>query len=205
MRYSIKLLLSLVIPITTLAHPYFPLKQGSKTTLSYSFHVETARKEFKQADTKGFLTSEIGLEEEKEGRKYFKFITTYKDIPFSKEPAIHWKREESGVLFAASIINGKLNETIELPADTSLGTEWDYFDGEKSKRKVTSILSLDFDGKKFHDCIEVTRVITKKTLSNVTNISYYCPNIGEVKSIFKQPTPIGDYITETSYTSHESK
>lgn len=197
------LLTCFILPVSALAHPYFPLREGIKTTLNYSFFVNTTRKEFKQADTKGSLASEIGTEEEKDGKKYFRFTTTYKDIPYSKEPVIHWKREEAGVLYAASIINGKISETVELPADLSLGTEWDYFDGEKSKRKVTSVLALEFEGKKFPDCIEVTRVITKKTLSNVTNISYYCLNVGEVKSIFKQPTPVGDYITETFYASHE--
>jgi hypothetical protein len=48
------------------------------------------------------------------------------------------------------------------------------------------------------DCIEVTRTITKnQNLANVVNRNYYCRDRGDAGSIFLQPSPIGDYRTET--------
>jgi hypothetical protein len=82
----------------------------------------------------------------------------------------------------------------------SVGSEWEYYDGEKSKRKVTAKLEMELgDGRKVSDCIEVTRtVLDNKKLSNITNKDYYCPEIGHVKYLFSQPSPFGDYITQTS-------
>ncbi|WKZ57304.1 MAG: hypothetical protein QY326_01180 [Bdellovibrionota bacterium] len=133
-----------------------------------------------------------------------KYVTQYKDIPYATQDAVLWRREDNGVVYIASMIRGVINETIELPKDVPVGTQWDYNDGEPSKREVTATLTLELAGLKYPDCIEVTRtVLNNKALQSVTNKSYYCKEVGEVRSLFKQPSPIGDYITETSMREYK--
>jgi len=182
------------------AHPYLPLQSGNTTVLAYDFHVDTTKPAFKQSDSKGKMIIRTEGAEEKQGKRYTRFRTSYEGISFmagSKD--IHvWRREENGVVYLASPLQAVFNETVELPADVAVGSEWDYFDGEKSKRKVTAHLELQFEGKKFPDCIEVTRsILNNEKLKQAINKNYYCRDVGEVGSLFKQPSPVGEYITET--------
>lgn len=195
-------MLIFILSTNVSAHPYFDLTPGNTTTFDYSFEVITSKEEFKQSNTKGKIKTQASEWVEKDGQRYLKYVTTYDGISFMTQAVELWRREDNGILYIASIINNKLSETIELPANVTLNSEWDYFDGEKSKRKVTQILDLEFNGQTYKDCLEVTRVVLNSDrFKSVTNKNYYCPKIGDVKSIFSMPSPVGDYVTSTSLAS----
>jgi len=101
---------------------------------------------------------------------------------------------------------GTWAETVELPADVSVGREWEYDDGEKSRRKVTRTLEIELpSGEVLPDCIEVLRTFThNENLARVINKSYYCKVVGDAGSIFLQPTPVGEYQTETRLRRFDS-
>jgi len=201
---NVALLLSIFISTNqVIAHPYSPLRPGDVTVVKYHFRVENPKGEMKADEVKGSMTMTKGAAEQKEGKQYFKTTTSYQNIPYIKDDQHLWRREEGGNLYVASMLNDKWNETLELPANVSVGQEWDYFDGVQSKRKVTSTLSVTMpDGKVLSDCIEVSRtVLSNESLKSVINSSIYCKDIGEVGSMFVQPSPLGDYTTETKIES----
>lgn len=191
----IKLLLILHI----FAHPFLPLVEDTSSTADYKFEVQTDRPEFRQANTKGTLVVRTSKWENMSGKKYLKFITSYQGIPFMKDDVLLWRREENGNIYLSNEQDGKINETLELPADVSKGAEWNYNDGVESKRKVSDIVSVKLaKGQVLENCIEVTRIVLKnESLKAVTDKSYYCKDKGNVKTIFIQPSPVGDYKTET--------
>jgi len=197
----ITLALSLIATAPAFAgeNPYFPLEVGRIAKLQYEFRVESDRKEFTQANTRGRITTTAEAWEPRNGRSYLRFLSVYEGIPFMKEPAKLWRREEAGGIFMGSEIRGNFKETLELPAEPVVGVEWDYDDGVKSRRKVTAATSITLPtGETLNDCIEVTRTVSgNNSLKNVTDKNIYCRNRGNVRSLFVQPTPVGDYRTET--------
>lgn len=194
--FSITNILSVAV---CFAHPYLPIDEGQTTVMDYKFFVETSKKEFKGSDAHGRMIITSPGKDIKQGKTYVRFVTSYKNIPYSTADTSLWRREENGMVYAASELHGKFTETVELPKDLAVGQEWDYNDGVESRRKITQKLNLDLAGKTLTDCIEVTRVVLKnESLKNVVNKDYYCPGVGHVKYFFRQPTPVGDYITETS-------
>ena len=182
------------------AHPYFPLNEGTATEWDYSFEVKTDRKEFQQANTKGSMKSVAEGWEERDGKKYLRFVTSYEGIPYMKETSTILRREESGAVILAVEVNGKIKETVELPREVAVGTEWNYDDGVASIRKVTDITSFRSPtGETLSDCIEVTRSISgNEALKTVRDRNLYCRDEGNVHSLFVQPSPVGDYQTETT-------
>jgi len=202
------LLLSLALLTTnghTLqAHPYLPLESGSTKVYSYHFHIGNAKKGPRPNEVHGEIVMKYGAFEEKYGKRYLRQTTTYRNIPYWTAEQHVWHREESGNLYLGWAQNGKWHETLELPKDVSLGREWRYFDGEQTKRKISKIFDLKLaDGKVLADCLEVSRtVLANQQLNTVVNISYYCRDIGNAGSLFRQPTPVGDYTTETRLQSY---
>jgi hypothetical protein len=186
------------------AHPYLPMENGAKTILAYRFHVKDAKMTPKPQEVKGEITMRYDRFEEKDGKRYLRQTTSYRNIPYATEDQHTWRREENGNVYMASMLRGKWNETLELPKNVGLGKEWEYFDGEKSKRKITKIFDLKLDdGRVIPDCLEVTRlIVANERLENVINKFYYCRDIGDSGSIFQQPSPVGDYVTETKLKSH---
>lgn len=186
------------------AHPYLPMENGAKTLLAYRFHVKNARMTPKPQEVKGEITMRYDRFEEKDGKRYLRQTTSYRNIPYVSEDQHTWRREENGNVYMASMLRGKLNETLELPENVGLGKEWEYFDGEKSKRKITKIFDLKLDdGRVIPHCLEVTRfIVGNERLENVINKSFYCRGIGDSGSVFLQPSPVGDYVTETKLKSH---
>ena len=187
------------------SHPYLPLHEGDVMVLDYHFHVDAKKKQPKPPDQRGRMIIKAERTEQKQGKPWVRFRVSYRDIPYSIEDVLFWRREENGKVYTGSVRNGKFSETLELPSDVSVGAEWDYDDGERSRRKVTKRLDLDVGGRKLVDCVEVTRSIAKKERSSVVNRNYYCRDTGEVKSYFMMPSPLGDYVTETSLRSDEPK
>ena len=208
--YSHMLMVALVAIFCTFpggfaqAHPYIPMENGAKTLLAYRFHVKNATMTPKPQEVNGEITMRYDRFEEKSGKRYLRQTTSYRNIPYVIEDQHTWRREQNGNVYMASMLHGKWNETLELPKDVGLGKEWEYFDGEKSKRKITKIFDLKLDdGKVIADCLEVTRsIVANERLENVINKSYYCRDIGDSGSVFQQPSPIGDYVTETKLKSH---
>ena len=180
------------------AHPYLPLREGDVLVLDYRFHVETGRREFAVPERRGKMIITTERTEEKGGKPWVRFRVAYRDMPDPIPDVTFWRRDDAGAVRAGSMIGDRWNESIELPADVSVGAEWDYDDGEKSRRKVTKHLALELGGKTLDDCIEVTRTVAKKSLSAAVNRNYYCRDVGEVKSVFEMPSPVGRYVTETS-------
>lgn len=98
--------------------------------------------------------------QDKNGTLYLRQATKYRNIPYWKTEQHVWRREENGNIDLGWMLNGKWNEVLELPKDVSIGREWMYNDGEKSKRKVIRIFDLTlFEGKTFPDCLEITHSI----------------------------------------------
>lgn len=188
---------------SAVAHPYASLIPGTSLSYSYSFRVETDRKEFKQADTDGFIRAVSVGWEEKNSKRYLKMVTSYEGIPFMKEDSTVWRREdEKGIYVAQERKPGVLFETIELPVDLRPGVEWSYDDGAKSIRKVERTLEFVLpDGERLTDCIEVTRRVPANPAWK--DLTIYCRGIGAVKILFLQTTPVGLYRTETSLTSYK--
>lgn len=186
------------------AHPYLPLEKGAITVLAYRFHVKNATMTPKPQEVHGEITMRHDRFEDKAGKRYLRQTTSYRNIPYISEDQHIWRREENGNVYMASMLHGKWNETLELPRDAVPGKEWQYFDGEKSKRKITRTFDLKLDdGRVIRDCLEVRRtILAKERLKNVININYYCRDIGDSGSVFQQPSPIGDYVTETRLKSH---
>ncbi len=197
-------LLVLLSAQTTHAHPYFPLKKGATANFDYKFSVDSQREEYTRSNTKGKMISSNTGEVDRDGKRYFRFETRYEGISYMQGVAELWRRDDGGKLLLGSMIKGQLNETVELPEDTSVGQEWDYFDGEQSKRKITGQLSITLpNGLKLPDCLEVSRTILKReNLKDVVNKSYYCRDVGTAGSLFTQPSPIGEYRTESTLVAY---
>jgi hypothetical protein len=184
------------------AHPHLPLRPGDVTVLDYRFHVETSRKEFRVAETKGTMTITTEAAEERNGKSWVRFRTTYDGIPYMTTTVETWRREENGDVYVASMRDGLWSETLELPADVSLGAEWDYDDGEPSRRKVTALVDLELGGRALRGCIEVLRIPKNADRKNVTNRNTYCPDVGEVRFHLEATSPVGTYVTATSLRTH---
>ncbi|HMO16745.1 MAG TPA: hypothetical protein PKA63_02720 [Oligoflexia bacterium] len=181
------------------SHPYQPIVEDQVVVSKYIFLVDTTKKEYKQADTQGKIISKASGWEEINGKKFMKYVASYEDIPFMKEEAVLWRREDETGLYLLQKRDKKYVESLELPDDVSLGKRWSYNDGVESERSVTAILDIALpSGDTYKDCIEVTRQILKvDSLKNFSDKSYYCKDIGSVRTIYLQPTPVGTYITET--------
>ena len=189
---------TLLFPTVAIAHPYFPFSPGDVFVYRYQFHIDTTKEEFKAANSAGKMTVVVGEPEDLNGRSYFPLTTTYVGVPGSPEPTKIWLREEKGALKMGANHQGKFYETTILPAVTTVGTEWSYFDGEESTRKITAIKSFEALGKTHTDCLEVTRApLSNDKLKESINRDFYCRDVGEVKFLFQSPSPIGDYVTET--------
>ncbi len=203
-KYYFLILLFCALP--AYANPYMPLIEGTTSTANYSFEVKTERKEFKQADTKGSIKIHSKNWEDRNGRRYLKMITSYEGISFMKEESALWRREENGNIYMASDIRGVFSESLELPSNLEVGSEWNYNDGVESMRKVTAKTDLQLpNGEKLSDCIEVTRLVLKNdALKNIKDKTIYCKGRGNVSTSFVQPSPVGDYITETIQSSFKS-
>lgn len=186
------------------AHPYLPLESGSTKVYSYHFHIKNAKLTPKPKEVRGEIVLKYGSFEEKNGKRYLRQTTTYRNIPYWTAEQHAWHREENGDVYLGWMQDGKWHETLELPKDVSPGREWQYNDGEKSMRKVSKRFDLKLaDGKVIADCLEVTRThLANQQLNKVVNISYYCRDIGDAGSLFRQPTPFGDYTTETRLKSY---
>ena len=182
------------------AHPYLPLREGDVLALDYRFHVDTNRKELAVPERRGKMIVTTEQTERKHGTPWVRFRVEYRDMPEPIPDVTFWRRDDGGAVRAASMIGDRWRETVELPADVSVGAEWDYDDGERSRRKVTRKLALELGGKTLDDCIEVTRTVAKKNLAAAVNRNYYCRDVGEVKSVFEMPSPVGRYTKETSLT-----
>jgi hypothetical protein len=185
------------------AHPYHPLKSGMTKTFKYHFHIKNANKTAKLSNVNGEILMQFDNFEEKNGKLYLRQTTTYRNIPYWKTEQHTWRREENGNIYLGWMLNGKWNEALELPKDVSVGSEWKYNDGEKSTRKVTRIFNLNITGGKvFSDCLEITHSIAGNQPSDLIDISYYCRDIGDAGSVVRQPTPVGEYTTETSLENY---
>jgi hypothetical protein len=185
------------------AHPYLPLAPGNTLTYDYMFRVETTRKEFKQADTDGSITAVCDEWLEKNSKRYLRQVTTYEGIPFMKEKVMLWRRDDpSGIYIGQENKPGVISDTIELPADVSVGVEWSYDDGAKSVRKVARKLDYTLpSGERLEDCIEVVRRIPSNPAWQ--DFSIYCRGIGAVETKILQKTPVGLYRTETRLRSYK--
>jgi hypothetical protein len=180
------------------AHPYLPLNSGSSKIFRYHFHIGNAKMAAKPDEVHGEITMKFDTFEEKSGKRYLRQTTTYRNIPYMKTEQHVWKREENGNIYLAWMLHGKWNETLELSEDVSLGHEWEFFDGVQSKKKVTRIFDLKLaDGEILTDCIEISHIIPANQKLNMVDKSYYCRDIGDAGSLFRQPTPDGDFTTET--------
>jgi hypothetical protein len=186
------------------AHPYLPLESGSTTILHYHFQIKNTKMVQKPDDIHGEIVMHYDRFEEKHGKRYLRQTTSYRNIPYITTEQQVWRREENGNIYLSSMLHGQWIETLELPKDVEIGREWAYYDGEKSKRKVSKRFDLKLDdGNVIADCLEITRtIVTNEQLKNVVNKSYYCRDIGDAGSLFLQPSPIGDYTTETRLKSY---
>lgn len=110
-----------------------------------------------------------------------------------------YRREEDGNVYLGAESKGKISESLELPANTEIGSEWKYSDGVESARKITAKPKVTLsNGEVLSDCIEVTRQVLKNELHKpAIDKNVYCKDLGKVRSLFFQPSPIGDYKTET--------
>lgn len=181
------------------AHPYLPLNSGSTKIFRYHFHIGNAKMVPKPHDVHGEITMNFDRFEERNGKRYLRQTTTYRNIPYMTTEQHVWKREENGNIYLGWMLHGKWNETLELPEDVSLGREWEFYDGVKSKKKVTKIFGLKLaDGEIIADCLEITHIIPANQKLNVVDKSYYCRDIGDAGSLYRQPTSDGDFTTETS-------
>ena len=197
-----------LLPIQTAAsHPYLPLEDKLTSTYIYSFRVETENKQFKQPDVNGQLRETAVGWEDKYGRKYLHFVTSYHEIPFMKENTSMYRREENGNIYLGSEAKGKITESLELPANTEIGSEWKYSDGVDSVRKITSKTQITLpSGVTLTDCIEVSRkVLSNDSHKSAIDKNTYCRDVGKVHSIFFQPSPVGDYRTETNLKTKPTK
>jgi hypothetical protein len=197
---------STILSITTLsfAHPYLPLTSGSTKTYDYHFHIEKAQIASKLNDVRGEIFLRFDISEEKYGRLYLRQSSTYHNIPFWKSEVHSWRRDDNGDIYLAWIANGKWNEALELPKDVPLGREWDYNDGQNSKRKITKIFDLTLlNGKVLPDCLEITNISATKEKLKFNQKSFYCRDVGDAGSEYRQQTPVGEYITETNLKEFE--
>lgn len=185
-----------LLPAIAMAHPYFPVVPGEVTVREYHFRVEGGMKGMSSAPVHGKMISTVNGVEVREGKEFTKITTEYKDIPYQQKATEMWVREEGGAVIMGALHGEKFVETTLLPADISVGSEWEYNDGEKSKRKVSRTLALEFQGKRYEDCIEILRVLPKAGASSATHKDYYCRDVGNVKFSFSMASPAGTYITE---------
>ncbi|HSL38903.1 MAG TPA: hypothetical protein VK857_00925 [Desulforhopalus sp.] len=186
-------------------HPYLPLTQGATKVVSYRFSVEDATITPPPEKVRGEITMHTDRFEEKAGKRYLRQVTSYRDIPYFSEEQRLWRREEKGNVYLGAMLNGQWSETLELPGDTEIGREWDYFDGAPSKRRINGKVDLTMEnGTVLKDCLEVSRVVIgNDLLKDAVNITYYCRDIGDAGTLFRQPTPIGTYTTETRLQSYK--
>jgi hypothetical protein len=153
----------------------------------------------------GSIVVKTGPLEKKSAKRYLRYTASYRDIPYQIVDQRSWRREEDGNIYLGLMRRGTWAETVELPADVSIGREWEHDDGEKSTRLVTRMLEIELpSGEILPDCIEVLRTFThNENLASLVDKNYYCKGVGDGGSIFVQPSPVGEYQTKTRVRSFD--
>ena len=174
------------------ADPYVPLAKGTiwvhEHRATYSGPGE--RKVFANVIT------EVEGEETIDGKTYMRMLRRYEGMPGVDRITVYRRVAPEGV-YIASKKDGKLREALELALPAAIGGSWDYDDGVVSKRQVAGVVAVDTPAGHFEKCLKVVRdFLSEVRRKNYSQETYYCPGVGEVKSLLVQNTPNGKVVTE---------
>ena len=176
------------------AESYMPLAKG---TIWVHDHRATYSG---PGDRKVFATviTEVEGEEVIGGKTYYRMVRRYEGMPGVDRITVYRRVTPEGV-FIASKKDGKLREALELALPPAIGGSWDYDDGVVSKRQIADVVAIETEAGRFEKCLKVVRdFLTEVRRKNYTQETYYCPGVGEVKSVLVQNTPNGKVVTEES-------
>lgn len=186
------LLVATVAASAATPEPYVPLAKG---TIWVHEHRATytgpgERKVFAS------VVTEVEGEETIGGKTYVRMLRRYEGMPGVDRITVYRRVAPEGV-YIASKKDGKLREALELALPAAVGGSWDYDDGVVSKRQVADVVALDTPAGHFDKCLKVVRdFLTEVRRKNYSQETYYCPGVGEVKSVLVQNTPNGKVVTE---------
>jgi hypothetical protein len=192
-----RLLLFLLLVATTSAtaatpEPYVPLAKG---TIWVHEHRATYTGPGERKVFANVVTEVLG-EETIDGKTYVKMLRRYEGMPGVDRITVYRRAAPEGV-YIASRKDGKLREALELALPAAIGGSWDYDDGVVSKRQVADVVAIDTPAGHFEKCLKVVRdFLTEVRRKNYSQEAYYCPGVGEVKSVLVQNTPNGKVVTE---------
>ncbi|MGH7803496.1 MAG: hypothetical protein ACREQJ_04055 [Candidatus Binatia bacterium] len=142
------------------------------------------------------VVTEVEGEEIIGGKTYMRMVRRYEGMPGVDRITVYRRAAPEGVYIAARK-DGKLREALELALPPAVGGSWDYDDGVVSKRQVADVVALDTPAGHFEKCLKVVRdFLTDVRRKNYSQETYYCPGVGEVKSVLVQNTPNGKVVTE---------
>ena len=172
--------------------PYVPLAKGTiwvhEHRATYSGPGE--RKVFAN------IVTEVEGEEIIDGKTYMRMLRRYEGMPGVDRITVYRRVAPEGV-YIASKKDGKLREALELALPAAIGGSWDYDDGVVSKRQVADVVAIDTPAGHFEKCLKVVRdFLSEVRRKNYSQETYYCPGVGEVKSVLVQNTPNGKVVTE---------
>ena len=142
------------------------------------------------------VVTEVEGEEKIGDKTYVRMLRRYEGMPGVDRITVYRRVAPEGVYIAARK-DGKLREALELALPPAIGGSWDYDDGVVSKRKVADVVAVDTPAGRFEKCLKVVRdFLTERRRQNYSQETYYCPGVGEVKSVLVQNTPNGKVVTE---------
>jgi len=132
------------------------------------------------------------------GMTYAVLETTYENI-FGVPPQKGFIRQDESGVYIGMEVAGEFRESpiVLLPAE--VGNEWDYFDGEKGRRRIVEVGPMQIGDQTFDHCIKIERSFGDPEKDALwTHTSYYVPGLGEVRMYMRRV--MGPTLTETTTT-----
>lgn len=128
----------------------------------------------------------IEPEETIEGKKYYKYVTTYSNLA-GVDPEISYLRTSKEGIY---LMKEGSKEHLEIPFPLIDGKTWQYHDPDSDsdiKCKAEKKDKIYAYGNTYSDGLVITREY-KLSNSNYNKIDYYAPNVGLVKSVMTNIT-----------------
>lgn len=132
------------------------------------------------------------------GITYAELETTYENI-FGVPPQKGFIRQDEDGVYIGLEVAGKFHESPIVLFPVEVGNEWDYFDGEKGRRRIVAVGPMQIGDQTFDRCITIERSFgdpEKDALWKQT--AYYVPGFGEVRIYMRRI--MGPTLTETTTT-----
>ena len=132
------------------------------------------------------------------GVTYTQLETSYENI-FGIAPQLGYIRVDEDGVYTASEIRGVFAESPIIKFPIEVGKSWDYYDGEKGRRRIAEVGTMKIGERTFENCVKIERVFDDPEKDGQwTHTDYYAPGFGNVRFHFIQK--LGPTLSDTMAT-----